>query len=495
MNEDRLVRTLGMKDAIAITTGTVVGVGLFTVGANCVGIMGSGVVLCTLIAMLVCIYPTYLYAEMGAALPYAGGTYEYAKRAINRPVANICSWHYIIAIIATCAGESLAFSNYFTYILNGLGLNVSIDNRIIAFILMAFFIFINVRGIKVSARLQNGFVWFFWAVSLVWMVYMIKNVDVGNFLPQQLVAIPGVRSYVLVITYLWWCYAGFETAVGMGGEVKYPQINIPRALILGPFLIFVINAMFQFFLIGIVPTDQVSSLADAAAPYAHAMEVGGYVGFPLIFLCLGITFGGDMSTMNPGVAAPARYLFQMGNDRAIPAAFGKIHPKYKTPYVAVIAVGVVAFLLILTGSITVIAQISLLSVFWCYIIGFISFIMLRVKEPELKRPFRARGGIFGAVISIIFYLIMVWSVGLHYFLLSLIITAACLLFYYFYSRKHQPSYETMRAAHDEEAAALELDVPSPQEKAAMDKEYTIWRVVVFSLFALTLILYAVMFLI
>ena len=79
-----------MREGITITTGTVIGVGLFTTGANCVGIMGAGIILLTFIGLLICILPALMYAEMGAALPYAGGTYNYAKRAISLPVANLC---------------------------------------------------------------------------------------------------------------------------------------------------------------------------------------------------------------------------------------------------------------------------------------------------------------------------------------------------------------------------------------------------------------------
>ena len=78
-NTNTLKRTFGMKEAVTITVGTVVGVGLFTTGANVVGGLGPAVILATFVAMLISIYPALLYAEMGAALPYAGGTYQYAS--------------------------------------------------------------------------------------------------------------------------------------------------------------------------------------------------------------------------------------------------------------------------------------------------------------------------------------------------------------------------------------------------------------------------------
>ncbi len=92
MSGNTLKRTFGMKEAVTITVGTVVGVGLFTTGANVVGTMGPAVILATLVAMLISIYPALLYAEMGAALPYAGGTYKYASLGIGRPMGMLAGW-------------------------------------------------------------------------------------------------------------------------------------------------------------------------------------------------------------------------------------------------------------------------------------------------------------------------------------------------------------------------------------------------------------------
>lgn len=493
MDKNKLKRSLGLKEGITLTTGCVVGVGIFTVGSNTVGIMGSGVILCTLIALLICVMPAMMYGEMGAALPYAGGTYQYAKRAINRPIASIAAWQYMVAVIATVAGESLAFSNYLSYIFKAAGAQTTPDSRILAIILMAFFIFINVRGVKVSGRVQNGFMAFFWAASLIWLIYMAHNLDLSHYLPSAMVAIPGIRDWLMCIVYIWWCFAGFETAVGMGGEIRFPQINIPRILILSPFLVFAINAIFQFFLVGLVPTEMLSALAEAEAPYAEGLTIAGFVGFPLVFLCIAITFGGDLSTMNPGVAGPARYMFEMGTDNVFPPVLGRVHKKWKTPYVAVIVVGIVALVLILTGSITIIAEVSVASVFWCYIIGFISFIALRIKEPDLKRPYKAKAGIPGAVISIALYIVMVCAVGLYYFLLSLCIVAVCLIVYFLYSRTHVPDAATAQAEWDKESAAYEEDIPTPEEKKKLDREFRIWRTVIIVILAIVAVVWIAAF--
>lgn len=494
-NGTKLQRALGMREAITITIGTVVGVGIFTVGAQCTGILtGGGIILATFIAMLTCIFPALMYAEMGAALPYAGGTYNYAKRAINKPVASIAAWHYIIAIISTCASEALAFANYFSWIFKGAGIQLNVDVRIFAAVLMFFFIFINFRGIELSGKIQNGFVFFFWIASAIWMLYMIRHAQFTNFLPSNLTALPGFKDFVSVVTWIWWCFAGFETAVGMGGEIKYPQINIPRAMTLCPFIIFVVNALFQWFLTALVPLNMQSALATAAAPYAEGLEMAGYVGLPIILLCLAISMGGDMSTMNPGVAAPARYIYQMGADGVLPKVFGKLHPKYNTPYVAVIFIGVFAFLLILTNSILFVAALSVCSLFWVYIIGFVAFWRLRKKEPNLNRPYKVPFAPAATISSIAAYVIMLWSCGWNSILLSCSITAASLIFYVFFGRKYSVSHEELVAVMEAEAAILQEDIPSQKEIKKMDKEYKIWKIGVIGAFAFTLILYLISFL-
>ena len=236
MSEEKkktLKRTFGMREAVTITVGTVVGVGLFTTGANVVGDLGPAVILATLVAMLISIYPSLLYAEMGAALPYAGGTYQ-------------------------------------------------VSDTVVATLIVLVFIVTNVRGIEMTGKLQNGFMFFFWGVAIIWFLMMLPNVNMPNFVQMpDFIAKSTPLSFIASVSMIWWCFAGFETCCAMGEEIKYPQINIPRALILAPFIVFAVNSAFQWFLVGIVPISEISSLATASAPFAEAMKTAGILGFPL----------------------------------------------------------------------------------------------------------------------------------------------------------------------------------------------------------------------
>ena len=291
MSEEKkktLKRTFGMREAVTITVGTVVGVGLFTTGANVVGDLGPAVILATLVAMLISIYPSLLYAEMGAALPYAGGTYQYASLGIGKPFGMLAGWNFIISLVSVTSGEALAFSFYFKTFFSALGIELPVSDTVVATLIVLVFIVTNVRGIEMTGKLQNGFMFFFWGVAIIWFLMMLPNVNMPNFVQMpDFIAKSTPLSFIASVSMIWWCFAGFETCCAMGEEIKYPQINIPRALILAPFIVFAVNSAFQWFLVGIVPISEISSLATASAPFAEAMKTAGILGFPLVLLAAG----------------------------------------------------------------------------------------------------------------------------------------------------------------------------------------------------------------
>lgn len=467
---NHLVRVLGLKESISMTIGTVVGVGLFTCGSAQIGLVGSWIIGFTFVALLISIWPCLIYGEMAAALPCAGGTYNYAKRGLNRIWANMAGWHYIVSVVAIGAGETLAFSNYFKILMGQFGIDLSgIDSRIIAIILVAFFLVLNYRGIEMSGRAQTGFVFFFWACSIAWFCYMIPHIHLEYFGGIAMNSLPPFNELMYIFGLVWWCYTGFETCVSMGAETKYPQYTLPRALKISVFLVFAVNALFQWFLAGLVSHEFYGVLAIADAPYAEGLQAAGLVGFPIILLCIGIAFGGDLSTINPGIAAPARYIYTMAEDGSLPAFLGKIHPKYKTPHVAVLMVGIINFILIATGSINYIASVSLISLAICYMIGCLAYLGLKKKCPDMKRPYTAPLGNLGCYVTIIIYIFMLIFADHLALITAGVITVLCIIYWAIFARKR----ETQILSIEEEIGIVEE--PTVEEKKKLDREYRIWK--------------------
>ena len=168
---------------------------------------------------------------MSAVLPEAGGTYNFAKRGLNRIWANMAGWHYIVSVVAIGAGETLAFSNYFTILLQATGFDITwLNPRIIACLLVAIFLVLNYFGIKQSGKAQTFFIFFFWACSICWFLYMIPKIHLEYFGGTAMDKMPPFKEMMYIFGLVWWCYTGFETCVSVGGETKYPQYTLPRAL-------------------------------------------------------------------------------------------------------------------------------------------------------------------------------------------------------------------------------------------------------------------------
>ena len=356
--EQGLKRSFGMRESVTITVGQVIGVGLFVTGANVVGLMGNHIILATAVALLITIYPSLLYAEMGSALPYSGGTYLYALAGLSRPMGFLAGWNYIIAIICVASSEAFAFTFYFKTMFSAFGVELPVSDLVLACLCILVFTLLNARGVEMTGRMANAFMFFFWGVAIVWFVMMIPNISLPNFVQKPSFMTAGPQGFIANVAMVWWCFAGFEACCSMSEEIKYPHINLPRAMALSPFIILAVNRFFQWYLVGIVPTDKLDQLAVAAAPYAEAKVAAGILGLPLALLAAGIAFGGGLSTMNSCITTPPRTLFAMARDGMLPQVFTKIHPRYKTPYVSILFLGVIALLLTLTKSVQYVASVS-----------------------------------------------------------------------------------------------------------------------------------------
>ncbi len=486
-----LKRSFGLCEAITITAGTVIGVGLFTTGSNVVGNLGVSVIFATLLALAVSVYPALLYAEMGAMLPYAGGTYQFASLGLGRMAGVLAGWNFIISLVAVTGGEALAFSYYCKIFFAACGMDLPLSDVTLAVLVALAFMVANLFGVKLTGRLQNGFMFFFWGVAIIWFLTMIPHVDLPNFVRSpEFIAKDANMSFVACVCMVWWCFAGFETCVAMGEEIKYPRINIPRALFLAPLVVFCVNALFQWFLIGITPVEKLAGLSSAAAPYAEAMKAAGILGLPLALLTAGIAFGGDFSTLNASISSTPRYLFSMARDGAMPKIFARTGRKYQTPYVAIITLGLLTVALVATNSLLYIASLSLFADLFYYVIGIVAALGLRLRHPELKRSYVAPFIKAGAPVSAVIYLYMMTELDKEAFVTGIVWCILGIVIYLIcnkaYKTESLPKLYMSSPSIDAE--------PDPEERKRMDREYKVWWIAVGVAVAVSLLLYIIPYL-
>ena len=485
-NNLQLKRAFGMREAVTITVGTVIGVGLFTTGAQIVGMMGSSVILATFIAMLISIYPARLYGEMGASLPYAGGTYKYAQLGLGKAAGTLAGWNFIASLIAVTSGEALAFAFYFKTIFRAFGIEIPVSDVIVAMVPIVIFMITNVLGTEMTGKLQNGFMFFFWGVAIIWMLAMTPNIELPSYvvLPEYMQNMTP-WGFIGCVAMIWWCFAGFETCCAMGEEIRFQQINLPRALALSPFIVFAVNALFQWFLVGITPPEAISGLAEANAPFADAMQAAGIIGFPMALLAIGIAIGGDFSTLNASIAVPPRYLFAMAREGSMPKIFAKLHPKYQTPYISILFLGILS-LILTVYPITFVASVSLFADLFYYIIGIAAALGLRIRHPELARPYKAPLIKIGVPVSIIIYFIMLTQLDRYAIVTGVIWCVVGLVVFYICQKVYGAS-----KLEELDSYVMTAETPSAEEKSSMDREFRIWTIIVAVACVIAALLYLV----
>lgn len=142
----------------------------------------------------------------------------------------LAGWNFVISMVSVVSGEALAFAFYLRTLLQALGLPLPINDTAPACLAAAAFLLLALRGTQLGGRLQNGFLFFFWGVTLVWIVSMT-----GSFCTDSFAAPGQTTGFLPCVALVWWCFAGFETCCAMGEEIEHPQVNLPRALFLSPF--------------------------------------------------------------------------------------------------------------------------------------------------------------------------------------------------------------------------------------------------------------------
>ena len=229
----------------------------------------------------------------------------------------------------------------------------------------------------------------------------------------------------------------------------------------------------KWFLVGIVPEETLPAIAEASAPYADAMIKAGILGFPLALLAAGIAFGGDFSTLNASIAVPPRYLFTMARDGAMPRIFARVHPRFQTPYISIIVLGVLTVLLITTNSLIYIASLSLFADLFYYVIGIAAAYGLRKKKPDMERPYKTPMIWIGVPVSMVIYLIMMTQLNAEAFWTGVVWCVLGLIIFFIcrskYGNTGDEGLNDLIMAHDD---------PGPEEKAKMDREYRTWKIIV-----------------
>ena len=320
------------------------------------------------------------FAEAGSLFDKPGGAIVYTRAAFGDFVGFEVGWMTWIARISSIAGLSVFFARAVGYLWeparSGVGQWVTI---VVPLLLLTW---INVVGVKQGAR-TAVFLAFGKVLPLLLLVAVgVFAVDWGRVFP---VPMPARENFMKAALLVLFAYAGFENTAAPAGEFKNPRRDIPFALIVQICLVTAIYTSVQLVAIGTIP-----NLGESQTPLADAGRllmgpVGGFL------LTLGAVLS-VLGTNNNTVLAGPRYLYALAQTGKLPPVFARIHPRYRTPHIAILTQTGVALLLMLTGTAEELAVLSAIARLATYIGTALAVPVLRRKMPATARTIRLPGG-------------------------------------------------------------------------------------------------------
>lgn len=457
--EHTLRRTLGKTNLIMLGIGAIIGAGIFVLtGAAASQHAGPAVVISFVVAGVACAFAGLCYSEFASMIPIAGSAYTYAYATLGEFIAWIIGWDLILEYLFGASTVAVGWSGYVTSFLKDFGIHipVSLCNAPISYdaaahtyastgaflnvpamAIIAIMTTLLVIGIRESANFNNVIVFIKVIVILLFIFLGFKYVKAENwtpFIPENTGTFGeyGWSGIIRAAGIIFFAYIGFDAVSTAAQEAKNPQKDMPWG-ILGSLVVCTI----LYILVGLVMTGIVPyKWLNDPAPIAVAINATGEGLAWLRPLIKVGAIAGLSSVILVMLMGQPRIFYSMSKDGLLPPSFSKVHPKYKTPYITTILTGAVAMVVAGLFPIGLLGELVSIGTLLAFVIVCGGVLVLRYKQPGLKRPFKT------PLFPLVPILGMLSSLGLMYFLpldtwvRLLVWMALGIVIYFGYSRHH-----------------------------------------------------------
>jgi amino acid transporter len=389
---DRLVRRLGLWSSIGIVVGVTIGSGIFRTPATIATRVPdpAGMLSVWLLGGVISLCGALSVAELAASLPQTGGWYVYLREGWGRLTGFLFGWAELVLIRASASGAiATVFSEYF---LRSIGYDPAANERVTDYVAAAAIVgaaLLNIRGVQVGAAVAGmSTIAKFGALAIIVVASLLLGGGTGasaaHFTSSGGPVDAGLFGLALISVL--WAYDGFADLSFAGGEVKDPQRNLPRAIIIGTLAIVTIYLLANVAYLYVHPVEDVARSPLVAA---DTMEtIIGQTGVALVSVVVAIsTLGALIAVM---LAAP-RVFFAMADDGVFFRSVARVHPRYGTPYVAILLAMVLGVGFVLTRTFEQLADTFVLSIWPFYGIAIAGLYRLRRLRPDLARPYKVPG--------------------------------------------------------------------------------------------------------
>ncbi|MDR3720073.1 MAG: amino acid permease [Candidatus Acidoferrales bacterium] len=492
--EMRLKKSLGWLSLTSLGIGAVIGSGIFTVIGTAIagqkfnvksvlnaplleyliyhsasfGRPGAGPAIALSFALVgvVCCFAALCYAELAAMIPIAGSAYTYTYATMGELIAWIIGWDLILEYAVSNMAVSVGFSAHMVGLFDWFGWHpnprwitpaylpaglTDLQGNTLydpgwhfgfnwpAFVIVMLLTIVLVRGIKESARTNNIMVLLKICAILIFIGFAARYIHPANWHPYAPNGWPGILTGGSIIFFT---YIGFDSVSTAAEECKNPQRDLPIGIITTLVICTVLYIGVVVVLTGIVPWQ---TLVDDAAPVVNTMKRLHFGNIRLAVL-IGALMG-MISSLLVFQLGQARVWFAMSRDGLLPSIFSRVHPRFRTPdfstWVAGFVVGIPAGLL----DIGTLADLSNIGTLFAFALVAGGVLILRYREPNRPRSFRAPGGLLAPIVTILTCLLLMAGLPIMNWLRFFTWLLIGLVIYYLYSRKHsQLSTAKLQAA-------------------------------------------------
>ena len=372
-----LRRVLGLPRLTAAGVGMVIGAGIYVLLGSAAAEAGAASWLAFLAAGGLSALTAFGYAELAAMFPKAGAEYDYTRHVAPLGVAFLVGWVMVLGLVVAGAAVALGFGHYVRYF-------GDVPIRVSAVTLIAFVTLVGLAGIERSSRLTA-------ALVLVQVGGLVAVVIIGipHLGDHTLTADASVGGVLGAAALVFFAFIGFDEVITLAEETRDPGRTVPRALFL---TVGICTALYVAVAVAATSVLGAGSLARSQQPLADVMAtaVGPTSGRIVAVIALITT----TNTTLLALTAASRLQYGMAATGALPAFLGRVDRR-RVPAAALVTGSVVAAGFALIGNLPLVAAVTDLSVFAVFVAVNLTVIVLRVRQPDRRRPFRVPGSVRG----------------------------------------------------------------------------------------------------
>jgi amino acid transporter len=376
----RLLQGISRWTLVALVVNCIIGSAVFGLPALVARTVGAASPLAVVAAGCLVATVVGAYAEVGSRFAASGGTYLYIRETFGRFAGIQAAWFTLLgAFSARAAAANLVLTHLADF---WPGVSAPIVRVLLVTLIFAALAFVNYRGVRQGGHASN--------VLVVCKLVPLAAIVVAGLMwagphPSSAPAAPVVVTsgrWLQAMIILFFAYGGFETAMAPMAEAKDPRRDVPFALCAGTFVVAVLYVLVQLVVMRVLPDPGASDRPLAAV----ATVLWGRIGAALVTLAVIASVLGYLSA---GMLTTPRYTYALAENGDLPSALGRVHPRYRTPYVSIVFIAVACWALALIGNFSWNVALSSVARLCYYALVCAAAIRLRRRSPA---PFQLPGG-------------------------------------------------------------------------------------------------------